>query len=166
MSKGRILVVDDEKNITKSISNILIREGYETVLTYNFENGRRAALDEDIDLVLLDVLLPDGDGLELLKELSERKKDCTVVMMSGHGTIETAVEATKLGAYDFLEKPISLDKLLITVENVLHVRNLRSENEKLKMEMESSRDNFIGVSKAMRDLFRKIETVAPTMVRC
>ena len=141
----------------------MLREGYETVLAYNFETGRRMSFDEDVDLILLDIMLPDGDGLELLHEMAAKKKKITVIMMSGHGTIETAVEATKLGAYDFLEKPISLDKLLITVENGLRIRNLESENIKLKEEMERSRDEFIGVSPAMQDLFRKIQTVAPTM---
>jgi two-component system nitrogen regulation response regulator NtrX len=162
MSKGKILIIDDEKNITKSISNILKREGYDTVLAYNFEDGRNSALHERIDLILLDILLPDGDGLDLLKELAESHRDYTVVMMSGHGTIETAVEATKLGAYDFLEKPISLDKLLITVENGLKLKSLESENIQLKEEVEKTRDDFIGVSPQMKDLMRKIETVAPT----
>lgn len=162
MSKGKILIVDDEKNITKSISNILKREGYETVLAYNYEGGKDAIFNEPIDLVLLDILLPDGDGLELLKELAEKKQNFTVVMMSGHGTIETAVEATKLGAYDFLEKPISLDKLLITVENGLRLKVLESENVKLREEVEKNRDDFIGESPSMKDLMRKIETVAPT----
>ena len=162
MGNGKILIVDDEKNITKSISNILKREGYETLLAYNFEEGREIALGEPIDMMLLDILLPDGDGLELLKELAEQKRNFTVVMMSGHGTIETAVEATKLGAYDFLEKPISLDKLLITVENALKLKSLESENVKLKEEVKKNRDDFIGVSPAMKDLMRKVETVAPT----
>jgi len=162
MSKGKILIVDDEKNITKSISNILKREGYETVLAYNYEEGKEAVFNKPIDLALLDILLPDGDGLELLKELAEKKRNFTVVMMSGHGTIETAVEATKLGAYDFLEKPISLDKLLITVENGLRLKVLENENVKLREEVEKNRDDFIGESPAMKDLMRKIETVAPT----
>lgn len=163
MSKGRILVVDDEKNITKSISNILKREGYETILAYKYEEAKEFLDTEVIDLILLDILLPDGDGLNLLKELSEKKQDYTVIMMSGHGTIETAVEATKLGAYDFLEKPISLDKLLITVENGLKLKSLESENVKLREEVKKSRDEFICVSPVMKALFQKIETVAPSM---
>lgn len=114
--KAKILVVDDEENIRKSLNEILIDEGYEVFLAKDANFARKIREKEKIDLILLDIWMPDCDGISLLKEWEKNKQLlCPVIMMSGHGTIDTAIEATKIGAFDFLEKPISLQKLLKTI---------------------------------------------------
>jgi DNA-binding NtrC family response regulator len=119
MSK-KILVVDDEVGIRELLSEILFDEGYQVVLAENAEQARNYRLEHEPDLVLLDIWMPDMDGVTLLKEWVEQDLlTMPVVMMSGHGTIETAVEATRIGAIDFLEKPISLQKLLGTVAKAI-----------------------------------------------
>tara|TARA_B110000037_G_scaffold27502_1_gene32471 strand:- start:1518 stop:2756 length:1239 start_codon:yes stop_codon:yes gene_type:complete len=115
-----ILIVDDEEDIRESLKDILEDEGYEIFLAENAQAARLIKNKEEIGLILLDIWMPDCDGITLLKEwASENKIDCPVLMMSGHGTIDTAIEATKIGAYDFLEKPISLQKLLNTINLAL-----------------------------------------------
>ena len=114
--KAKILVVYDEENIRKSLNEILIDEGYEVFLAKDANFARKIKEKEKIDLILLDIWMPDCDGISLLKEWEKNKQLlCPVIMMSGHGTIDTAIEATKIGAFDFLEKPISLQKLLKTI---------------------------------------------------
>ena len=114
--KAKILVVDDEANIRNSLNEILIDEGYEVFLAKDANFARKIKEKEKIDLILLDIWMPDCDGISLLKEWEKNKQLlCPVIMMSGHGTIDTAIEATKIGAFDFLEKPISLQKLLKTI---------------------------------------------------
>ncbi|HEX6997519.1 MAG TPA: sigma-54 dependent transcriptional regulator [Gammaproteobacteria bacterium] len=124
---ARILVVDDESNIRQLIDEILSEEGYEVTTAANAEQARAARRSQDYDLVLLDIWMPDTDGISLLKEWSDGDMPGAVVMMSGHGTVDTAVEATRLGAVDFIEKPVSLAKLLRTVEKALAARRSRSE---------------------------------------
>jgi two-component system, NtrC family, nitrogen regulation response regulator NtrX len=121
MSTGRILVVDDEADIRSLLEEILSEEGYEVASAANAAQARTKRVAEAPDLVLLDIWMPDADGISLLREWSKTEsiKPCPVVMMSGHGTVETAVEATRLGAFDFIEKPVSLAKLLRTVERAL-----------------------------------------------
>ena len=121
MSTGRILVVDDEADIRSLLEEILSEEGYEVVSAANAAQARDKRAAANPELVLLDIWMPDVDGISLLREWSgsENMKPCPVVMMSGHGTVETAVEATRLGAFDFIEKPVSLAKLLRTVERAL-----------------------------------------------
>jgi two-component system nitrogen regulation response regulator NtrX len=129
MSAPHILVVDDEPDIRTLVKEILEDEEYEVVMAENGESARKALRDRRPDLVLLDIWMPDVDGISLLKEWNEGDGiPCPVIMMSGHGTVETAVEATRLGAYDFLEKPLSLAKLLLTVERALEVDKLQQEN--------------------------------------
>ncbi len=124
---SEILVVDDEPGIRDLLREILEEEGYEVRLAENGEQARSALLDKTPDLVLLDIWMPDVDGLTLLKEwAAEGQLAMPVVMMSGHGTIHTAVEATRLGAYDFLEKPVPYKKLLQTVERALNARQVRT----------------------------------------
>ena len=122
MSKNEfnILAIDDEKDIRGSLKDILIDEGYEIHLAENALEAKKIKLSQTFDLILLDIWMPDIDGLSLLKEwASNNEINCPVVMMSGHGTIDTAIEATKIGATDFLEKPISLQKLLKTITSTL-----------------------------------------------
>ena len=122
MDKVRIklLIIDDEKDIRDSLKDILIDEGYEIHLAENALEAKKIRLSQTFDLILLDIWMPDIDGLSLLKEwASNNEINCPVVMMSGHGTIDTAIEATKIGATDFLEKPISLQKLLKTISSAL-----------------------------------------------
>jgi two-component system nitrogen regulation response regulator NtrX len=159
--KGTVLVVDDERNITRTLSNILQTEEFDVVTAPTFAEARRLADNPGLDVVLLDVKLPDGDGLELLQYFARQRPDVAVVMMSGHGTIETAVRATKTGAYDFLEKPISLEKLLITVENAKKFKKVSAENERLKVEA-GERPQMVWSSPAMVELMARAQTVAPT----
>ena len=120
MSAKHILVVDDEVGIRDLLSEILWDEGYQVVLAENAEEARHKRIQARPDLVLLDIWMPDTDGITLLKEWANSGLlTMPVIMMSGHGTIDTAVEATRIGAYDFLEKPIALQKLLNTVERAL-----------------------------------------------
>jgi len=124
---ARILVVDDEANIRALIDEILSEEGYDVTTAADAKEARSARKRQDFDLVLLDIWMPDTDGISLLREWSEGGATGTVVMMSGHGTVDTAVEATRLGAVDFVEKPVSLAKLLRTVERALAVRRTKGE---------------------------------------
>ena len=120
MSTSHVLVVDDEADIRGLIDEILSEEGYEVTVAGDAGEARAARGDSKFDLVLLDIWMPDTDGISLLREWSEPGDlDCPVVMMSGHGTVDTAVEATRLGAFDFVEKPLSLAKLLHTVERAI-----------------------------------------------
>ncbi len=129
MAKPYILVVDDELDIRQLVQEILQDEGYEVSMAENAETARQSWRQRAPDLILLDIWMPDTDGITLLKEwLDEGDSTSPVIMMSGHGTVETAVEATRLGAYDFLEKPLSLAKLLLTVERALDSSELTQEN--------------------------------------
>jgi two-component system nitrogen regulation response regulator NtrX len=119
-NKIKILVVDDEENIRISLKDILEDEGYDVLLAENAQKAKDFKNKESISLILLDIWMPDCDGITLLKDWSKEKQlNCPVIMMSGHGTIDTAIEATKIGAFDFLEKPISLQKLLKTISSAL-----------------------------------------------
>ena len=120
MAKTNILIIDDEQDIRESLGDILEDEGHQIYLAENAEVARLIKDKEDIELILLDIWMPDCDGITLLKEWAKNNRiNCPVIMMSGHGTIDTAIEALKIGAYDFLEKPISLQKLLNTINSAL-----------------------------------------------
>jgi DNA-binding NtrC family response regulator len=126
MNASRILVVDDESDIRRLLQEILTEEGYEVEVAADAGQARAARARQTPDLVLLDIWMPDTDGITLLREWSNEASDsCPVVMMSGHGTVDTAVEATRLGAYDFVEKPLSLAKLLRTVERARDAQSRR-----------------------------------------
>ena len=119
-----ILIVDDEVGIRELLADILSDEGYTVFVAENAESARLQIQQKELDLILLDIWMPDTDGITLLKELASRRMlKCPVIMMSGHGTIETAVEATKFGALAFLEKPITMQKLLETVQHGIEVKN-------------------------------------------
>ena len=160
MSKT-ILVVDDEKDIRISLTGILEDEGYQVLTADNGIEALECARLELPDLVLLDIWMPGMDGLETLERLKILFPQVTVIMISGHGTIETAVRATKLGAFDFIEKPLSLDKVLISVVNALCMKELRVENEELKRAVANEYE-MIGFAPVMAALREQIMRVAPT----
>lgn len=159
-----ILVVDDEKNIRESLRMILEYAKFEV----HFANDGPSALSrlalEGIDLVLLDIKMPGMDGLRVLQKIKETYTELPVVMISGHGTIDTAVEATKIGAFDFLQKPLDKDKLLITVRNALDRKRLVTEYKQLKEKFEG-KDAILGESQKIKDVLIVIERVAPTEAR-
>jgi DNA-binding NtrC family response regulator len=133
-----ILVVDDEPDIRRLVGEILEDEGYQIAMAENAVNARELKKSLRPNLILLDIWMPDTDGITLLKEwVAEETIICPVIMMSGHGSVETAVEATRLGAYDFLEKPLSLAKLLLIVERALETSQLQQENAGLKQQLVS-----------------------------
>jgi len=131
-----ILVVDDEPDIRQLVSEILEDEGYQVEMAEDAASAKKKKLQHEPQLILLDIWMPDTDGITLLKEwANEDNMLCPVIMMSGHGSVEAAVEATRLGAYDFLEKPLSLAKLLLTVERALETSELQQENAGLKQQL-------------------------------
>src|SRR5690349_19927629 len=158
MSNAHILVVDDEADIRTLLKEILSEEGYEVDVAANAVQARASRARQVPDLVLLDIWMPDVDGITLLREWSTGAADgCPVVMMSGHGTVETAVEATRLGAFDFVEKPLSLAKLLRTVERALDAGRRRRQSGKL---LTPSLMVPIGKSKAMQQLREELVHIA------
>jgi two-component system, NtrC family, nitrogen regulation response regulator NtrX len=153
---ARILVVDDEANIRALIDEILSEEGYEVTTAADAGAARAARREQDFDLTLLDIWMPDTDGISLLKEWSENGVGGAVFMMSGHGTVDTAVEATRLGAVDFIEKPVSLSKLLRTVEKALVVRR----NKEQRRVATGQATAPAGKSAAMRSLREQVARIA------
>jgi len=161
MNKAKILIVDDEPDIRGVISDILEDEGYQTHTSENAAAARRDITAFSPELILLDIWMPDTDGIALLKEWMDEGRDVSVIMISGHGTVDTAVEAIRIGAYDFLEKPLSTAKLLVTVERAVQNRRLTEENLQLKSRLEPSSE-LLGDSRAMNDLRQKIQCFAAT----
>ena len=161
MTSAHILVVDDEPDIRTLVKEILEDEGFEVQVAQNAEQARQARRTRRPDLILLDIWMPDCDGITLLKEWSGVDgMDTPVVMMSGHGTIETAVEATRLGAYDFLEKPLTIAKLLLTVRRALEVASLRTENIGLRRQFHHVSEPA-GRGPTMERLREQAKRVAP-----
>ena len=156
-----ILIVDDEKNILRSLEGILSDEGFEVLSAKSGVEALEMIKESTPDLVLLDIWMEGLDGIETLEEIKKRYPNLQVVMMSGHGNIETAVRATKIGAYDFVEKPLSLEKLLLSINNALEHYRLEEEISLLK-EKDKNRYNIIGNSKAIMELKEQIKIVAPT----
>jgi two-component system, NtrC family, nitrogen regulation response regulator NtrX len=159
-----ILVIDDEPAIQGTLRAVLEDEGYRVTTAGGGEAAVRAVTDEAPDLVFLDIWMPGMDGLETLAELKRVRPETTVIMISGHGTIETAVKATRLGAYDFIEKPMSLEKTLVSVTRALEHGRLERENATLRARLEV-RTEIIGDSEPMRALREAIATAAPTSGR-
>jgi two-component system, NtrC family, nitrogen regulation response regulator NtrX len=165
MSQANILIVDDEPNILKTLSRALTLEGYTVDLAESGEATLARLGDHQYDVIMLDVKMTPGvSGIDALKEIRHRSPDQLVVMMSGHSTIETAVQATRLGAYDFLEKPLSIEKILLTLENALKFKQLQDENVSLRHQMDQD-FLMIGRSPIMKKLWDKIEKTAPTSGR-
>jgi len=161
MSTETILVVDDEPDIRDIVKEILADEGYEVLTAENAVKARQAYNDYNFDLILLDIWMPGTDGISLLKEWSEHKLETPVVMISGHGNIETAVEATRNGAVDFLEKPLSTAKLLATVKHALNTNRLRRENFQLRSQLEPVSE-LVGSSATITQLKERIALLAKT----
>ena len=158
MSAQRILVVDDEADIRGLLGEILAEEGYEVEVAADAASARRAVARQEPDLVLLDIWMPDTDGITLLREWSEKHTlRCPVVMLSGHGTVETAVEATRLGALDFVEKPLSIAKLLRTVERALEAGRKRRQAQRTLIPPLVAP---VGKSKLMQRLREQVQQVA------
>jgi len=156
-----ILIVDDEANIRSSLEGALSREGYATDTAASVAEAR-TKLRDAYDVVLLDVWFPRESGLELLGEIAESAPETVVIMMSGHASIDTAVQATRLGAFDFLEKPISLERLLVLLRNATDSLTLRSENRRLK---QAWADSIVGESPAIRTLLHDIKLAASSHAR-
>jgi len=156
-----ILIIDDEYGIRESLKGVLEDEGYTASAAATGEAGLEMVRDKVFDVVLLDIWLPGMDGLQTLEKIKEFDNPPEVIMISGHATIETAVRATKLGAYDFLEKPLSLEKTLILVKNAAEAKKLRTENKDLKKQL-FSRGQIVGDSVPMKALRQQISLMAPT----
>jgi len=160
MTGQHILVIDDEPDIRNLVREILEDEGYEVSVAENAQVARDQRRQRKPDLILLDIWMPETDGISLLKEWQNSGGlPCPVIMMSGHGTVETAVEATRLGAYDFIEKPISLAKLLLTISRALEAERLTQENLGLKQQLPVTQE-LVGSSAVMQGLRTQIKRVA------
>jgi DNA-binding NtrC family response regulator len=160
----RILIVDDEPNIRTTLSRALDLEGFSVQVAEDAEAGLAAAQTHPPDLVLLDLRLPDHDGLWLLERLRAQAEPPAVVMMSGHGTLDAAVKATRLGALDFLEKPLSIDRLLVTVANALKLEELGRTVQALRRGVEL-RQGMVGSSPALLRVLDAVRRAAPTRAR-
>jgi two-component system nitrogen regulation response regulator NtrX len=159
--KPTILIVDDEPGVRSSLSGVLRDEGYSVEAVATGEACLDRMTRGPVDLVILDVWMPGMDGLATLEKLRERQVDAQVLLMSGHGSIESAVKAIKLGAFDFIEKPLSLEKTLLVVRNALRQRSLEDENRALRARVERARP-MVGESYAMRQLREQAAMAAPT----
>ena len=161
---AKILVIDDERSIRNTLKDILEFEKHQVVLAGDGKQGLEAAQSENFDIIFSDIKMPEMDGIELLTLLKEKEIEAPVVMISGHGNIETAVECIKKGAFDFIEKPIDLNRLLITVRNALDKNILVTEAKNLKKKI-AKRHQMIGSSQTIEKVRMMIDRVAPTDAR-
>ncbi len=157
MSRARVLIVDDDASIREALGRILDYEDYDVHAAANGAEALEILTERRLDLALLDIKMPGMDGLELLERIKKSHPDLVCVMVSGHGTVQTAVEATKLGAFDFLEKPPDRDRLLLTVRNGLAQAKLATESEAVRRRLE-----IIGESDGIRRVLREVDKVAGT----
>ncbi len=160
---NHVLIVDDEADILASLSSILSEEGYLVTTASTASEALELIRDASYDVVLLDIWLPDRDGLDTLADIRKLPPDRIpeVIIISGHGTIEAAVRATKLGAYDFLEKPLSLDRTLIVLSNAMQARRLREDNAEFNRQL-SAKSSITGASISIKALRQQIKLMAPT----
>ena len=158
---NHVLIIDDESEIRESLEEILREESYAVTTASTGDEGLTLVRDAAYDVVLLDIWLPDRDGLEVLKEINALEAKPEVIIISGHGTIETAVRATKLGAFDFLEKPLSLDRTLILVKNAIDATRLRHENQEFHRQLNAN-TSITGESVPIKALRQQIKLMAPT----
>ena len=164
VARATLLVIDDEQNIITSLKRALGLEGFHVVGANSGPAGLKLLSEEKIDGVLLDVSMPEMDGLEVLAEIKKNHIGLGVIMMSGQSSIETAVKATRLGAFDFCEKPLSTEKLLVTLKNCIRQNELVEENTRLRTE-QTHQSSMVGNSTAIKHLWLQIEKVAPTQGR-
>ena len=160
----KILIIDDEKNICISLKNIFEDEGFQCEYAVTIEEGKKLVESYYPDLILLDVQLKDGNGLDLLKEIKENNKDTLVIMISGHSGIKEAVQAMRSGAYDFIEKPLNLARIKLTVQNALNFSTLQAEYQALK-ESYNEQYKIIGESQAIKEALQLAKKVAKTNSR-
>ncbi|MGM0498268.1 MAG: sigma-54-dependent transcriptional regulator [Bacteroidota bacterium] len=161
---AKILAIDDEQAIRESLKEILEYEKHIVDLASNGEEGIQMFQDDKYDAVLLDIKMPQMDGIEVLDKLFATSPDIPVIMISGHGTIDTAVESIKKGAFDFIEKPLDLNRLLVTLRNAMDKKNLIKETKNLKKKVSGVYD-IVGESEAIKHVKEMIEKVAPTDAR-
>jgi len=159
-----VLIIDDEKEICDSISMILEYEGYAVDSTTSAIEGLKKFNEQDFSAVLLDIQMPEMNGFEVLKKIKEAKPSTSVIIISAHGSVENAIKATRLGAFDFLEKPIDRDKLLISVRNATEQATLKEENEEIKKAFVGEGE-ILGRSKAIQKILELIDKVAPLETR-
>ena len=174
---AKLLIIDDERGIRNTLREILADEGYEVEVAENGKQGLEMAQAKAYDLIFSDIKMPEMDGMEVLttlKGLSDKGQstkddsdpiDCPVVMISGHGDVETAVQALKMGAYDFLVKPLDLNRILITTKNALESKNLRQETKQLRKKVAAKGATMVGESAAIERVREIIDKVAPTEAR-
>ncbi|MGC8793681.1 MAG: sigma-54-dependent transcriptional regulator, partial [Bryobacteraceae bacterium] len=162
--RGSILVVDDEPDIRESLYELLSSEGYRVDLAANASEGLRQAEAREYDLILLDVLLPDRSGMEVLRELRRRDRETPIALITAYGSIPLAVEAVKAGASDFFQKPWDNDKLLIEIERMISKRRLERENTQLKRALKQryAFPNIVGKSERMLKVLDLVAQVAPS----
>jgi two-component system nitrogen regulation response regulator NtrX len=161
---SNILIIDDEKAIRKTLSEILSYEGYKMDEAGDGEEGLKKFKEKDYDVILCDIKMPKIDGIEFLEKAKEANPDIPIIMISGHGTIETAVEAVKKGAYDYISKPPDLNRLLITIRNAMDKTSLVAEAKVLKRRV-SKVQEMVGFSTPIQKIKETIEKVAPTDAR-
>jgi two-component system nitrogen regulation response regulator NtrX len=164
MTEPAVLIIDDEEGIRESLSGIFEDEGYDVFTASSGEEALKMLRDRSPDLIILDVWLPGIDGVQTLKEIRNMKPDLPVIMISGHGNIELAVKATKTGAYDFLEKPLSLERVILAAKRALERRNLEMENKALKLDL-TKEWRLIGDAGKMKQLRDQIEMAAKSNSR-
>ena len=163
---GKILVIDDERPIRRTLCEILEFEKFEVDQAENGEDGLKMAQDNEYDVILCDIKMPKMDGMEVLEKIKELDYDSTIVMISGHGTIDTAVDALKKGAFDYLSKPPDLNRLLVTVRNAMNKKELVQETKVLKKKLNKVKSaNIIGESQAIKTVINIIDKVAATDAR-
>jgi len=159
-----ILIIDDEIQICESMKMILDYEGYSSVYSTDANAGLKKIELDNFSALLLDIQMPEISGFEVLKKVKESKMELSVIIISAHGSVENAIKATKLGAFDFIEKPIDREKLLLSVRNAVEQSNLLKENKEIKKTLEGEGE-ILGKSKAVKNLLEMIEKVAPLDTR-
>ena len=164
---AKLLIIDDERGIRNTLREILADEGYEVEVAENGKQGLEMAQAKAYDLIFSDIKMPEMDGMEVLAALknADEPADCPIVMITGHGDVETAVQALKAGAYDFLVKPLDLNRILITTKNALESKNLRQETKQLRKKVAAKGATMVGESAAIQRVREIIDKVAPTEAR-
>jgi DNA-binding NtrC family response regulator len=158
----RILIIDDEETLCYFLKESLEENGYQAVAAHTAREGLEVVTKQQIDLVLLDLKLPDGDGLNVLYEIKKEDSDLPVIVLTGHAAVESAVQAMKLGAYDYLEKPINLGELNLTAAKALESQAMRQEIQRLRSQQDRDHEFIVGNSKQMLDIMRLVERLAPS----